>query len=74
MEGSGVGTRDGTTQITWTVGSSQNTWRSGLRRVAAGAGERTETLRAELIAATVEVLAEGSNPRLSRTRYMRTAA
>jgi len=33
-----------------------------------------QTLRTRLIAATVELAAEGSNPRLVGTRHVRTAA
>jgi hypothetical protein len=73
MEGSEVGTTDGETQTRWTLGSAQNTQHTGLRRVAAHADRRSETLRARLIVATVEVLTHASNPRLGRTRYMRTA-
>jgi hypothetical protein len=65
---------DGKTSIELGFGSSHNTLRSRPRRVAAGAGEQIEMLRAGLSSATVETLAEGSNPRLSKTAYARTAA
>jgi hypothetical protein len=74
MEGSGVGTMDGATEIRWTLGCSRDTQSRRLRRVAAGSGEQAEALRARLIAATVEVLADGSSPRLDRTRDARAAA
>jgi hypothetical protein len=74
MEGNGVGTMDGETQIRWTVGCSHDTQSRRPRRVAAGSSVQAETLRARLIAATVEVLAEGSHPRLDTTGYTRTAA
>ncbi len=74
MEGSSVGIMDGQTQIRWTLGSSHDTQRSRPRRATTGASEQTETLRAKLIAATVEVLAQGSNPRLVGSGHTRIAA
>jgi hypothetical protein len=74
MEGNGVGTMDGATEIRWTVGCSQYTKSHRSRRVVAGSGVQAEALRARLIAATVEVLAEGSNPRLDKSLYARAAA
>ncbi len=74
MEGSEVGTMDGETQIRRTLGSSENSRRSGLNGVSVGAGGQIKTLRTRLIAATVEVLAEGSGPRLGGTGNTRTAA
>ena len=41
---------------------------TGLSRGYSGRFERQETLRARLIAATVEAVAEGSGPRLTETR------
>jgi uncharacterized heparinase superfamily protein len=74
MEGSEVGTMDGETQIRWTVGSSQNTQCRRLHRVAVRSDKQTETLRDRVIAATVEVAAPASNPRLAKTRDARAAA
>jgi hypothetical protein len=74
MEGSEAGTMDGKTPIKRAFGPSDDKRRSRRRRVASNAGEQTETLRARLIAATVEVLAQGSHPRLDRTAYTRTVA
>ncbi len=73
MEGSRAGIMDGKTQIRWTLGSSHDTQRSRPRRATTGASEQTESLRAKLIAATVEVLAHGSNPRLAETAHTRIA-
>jgi hypothetical protein len=73
MEGSKAGTMDGTTQIRWTLGSSQNARRSGQHGVATGADGRIEALRARLIAATVEVVAEGSHPRLAGSAHAQIA-
>ncbi len=74
MEGSSVGIMDDKTQIRWTLGSSHDTQRARPRRIATGAGGQTETLRARLIGATVETLAQGSDPRLTKTWYTRIAA
>jgi hypothetical protein len=74
MEGSEAGIMDDKTQIRWTLGSSHDTQRPRSQHPIAGVSERTETLRARLITAIVEALAHGSNPRLGRTRYVRTAA
>jgi hypothetical protein len=74
MEGSSAGIMDGKTQIRWTLGSSHDTQRPSPQRIATGAREQAETLRARLITATVEVLAQGSNPRLVKTGHTRTAA
>ena len=74
MEGREAVTMEGKTRIKWDLGSSNDTQRAGVERVSAGAGAQTEALRARLIAATVEVLAEASHPRLRKTRDMRTAA
>jgi hypothetical protein len=73
MEGSEVGTMDGTTQIRWTLGSSQNTQCVGMNRMVAGAGGQAETLRDKLIAATVEIVAMGSNPRLAGSAHTQIA-
>jgi hypothetical protein len=62
---------DGKTAIKRALGSSQN---AHPRCVPANIDEPTETLRARLIAATAEVLAQGSHPRLSKTAHARAAA
>jgi len=80
MEGSEQGTMDGETQIerAVAVGTFRDAQRLCPRYDGADASEQTEALRAKLIAATVEVLAEGasnpSDPRLVETRVMRIAA
>jgi len=80
MEGSEQGTMDGETQIerALAVGSLHATQRLRPRCERAGASDATEALRSRLIAATVEVLAQGAgnpgDPRLIETRAMRTAA
>ncbi len=74
MEGREAVTMEGKTRIRWDLGFSNDTQRAGVERVAAGAGDQTEALRARLIAATVEVLAEGNVPRLVETRDIPTAA
>ncbi len=66
-------TMDGKTRITWVLRPSQNTQRTRPQRVTTGVNERREALRAKLIAATVEVFADGSNPRLWQTRDASTA-
>jgi hypothetical protein len=71
VEGSEEGTMDGETEIERALGSSQN---APLRRAPANIEESTETLRARLIAAVVEVLAQGSDPRLARTAHAPVAA
>ncbi len=67
-------TMDGKTRITWVLRPSQNTQRTRPQRLATGIGERREALRAKLIAATVEVFADASSPRLRQSRDMRIFA
>jgi len=74
MEGREAVTMEGKTRIKWDLGSSNDAQRTRVERVTAGASDQTEALRVRLIAATVEVLAEGSHPRLGQTRDMRAAA
>lgn len=74
MKGSDGVTMDGRTRITWVLRASQEALHTGPQRLIAGVGERRATLRARLIAAVVELAAEGSHPRLCRTRYVPTAA
>jgi len=61
-------TMDGKPRITWVLGPSQDAPRTRPQRVTAGVGCRRDAVRAKLIAATVEVFASGSHPRLDRTR------
>ncbi len=61
-------TMDGKTRITWVLGPSREALPTRPRRVTAGISDRRETLRAKLIAATVELAAEGSHPRLIESR------
>jgi len=70
MEGSSAKTMDGTTRITSTVGPFSHT-DTGPRYARASQSERTETLRARLIQATVEVVAEGSVHRLGQSGHLR---
>ena len=60
---------DGKTRTKRAPGRSQDAHRSRPRRGAGVSGEQAGTLRARLIAATVELLAEGSDPRLDKTGY-----
>jgi hypothetical protein len=71
VEGSKEGTMDGKTAIERTLGSSQN---ARPRWAPANIEEPSETLRTRLIAATVEVLAQGSHPRLGRTAHAHAVA
>ncbi len=61
-------TMDGKTRITWVLRPSQNTQRTRSQRVTTGISSRREALRAKLIAATVELAADASNPRLQQSR------
>ncbi len=67
-------TMDGRTRITWVLRPSQNTQRTRLQRVKAGVSESREALRAKLIAAAVELAAEASHPRLTKSRDAHVAA
>jgi hypothetical protein len=71
VEGSEQATMDGKTAIERALGSPHN---ARPRWTPANTDEPTETLRARLIAATVEVLAQGSDPRLGRTAHAPVAA
>ena len=62
-------TMDGDTRITWVLRPSQDAPRTRPQPVTVGISERREVLRAKLIAATVELAAEASHPRLDRTRH-----
>ncbi len=68
MKGREELTMDGKTRITWVLRPSHDAPRTRSQRVTAGIGEPREALRAKLIAATVELAADGSNPRLGRSR------
>lgn len=74
MEGREQVSIDGGTRVEWVPGPSGDAQRIGSQRVSSGIGEDFETLRAGLIAATVEVLAEGSDRRLGESRPAPTAA
>jgi len=73
MEGSNAKTMDGTTRVARAAGPSAHT-HTGSRCESASRGERTETLRARLITATVEVVAGASAPRLVKTQRTRISA
>ena len=66
-------TMDGKTRITWVLRPSHEALPTRPQRVTAGISDRHEALRAKLIAATVELAANGSNPRLRQSRDPRTA-
>ena len=68
MEGCKERTTDGRTPVERILAPSHDARRSGARRASAGAGEPTESLRARLVAATVELVAQASGPRLGKTR------
>ena len=74
MRGREEVTMDGKPRITWVLGPSQDAPRTRPQRVTAGLGGRREALRAKLIAAAVELAADGSHPRLDTTRHVRIAA
>ncbi len=74
MKGREVLTMDGGTQIKWVLEPSHNAHRTRSSCVATGICESTETLRAKLIAATIELAAEGSHPRLIESRHVRLIA
>ncbi len=67
-------TMDGNTRITWVLRPSREAPRNRPQPATTGIGERREALRAKLLAATVEVAANASNPRLTQSRGMRIAA
>ena len=73
MRGREVVTMDGNTQVTWVLRAPQNAPRTRLQPATAGTGDRNEPLRAKLIAATVQVAANASNPRLPQSRNMLVA-
>ena len=73
MRGCEVLTTDDRTRITWVLGPSRDARKAPVRRVGVGIGERAEALRAKLIAATIELAAEGSSPRLRQSRHAPTA-
>jgi len=77
MEGGAGNTMDGGTQIERTVvlDPLPEAARSQPPCEHGGGSEQLDALRARLLAATVELVAErGSNPRLIETRYIRPAA
>ncbi len=64
MEGREELTMEGETRLKRALRPPHDAAHSFPRRVAAGPGDQTGTLRARLIAATVEIVAEASHPRL----------
>jgi len=74
MKGREEVTMDGRARFKWVLTPSHDTEPTCPQRVSAGASEQTGTLHARLVAATVETLAEGSNPRLVDTRDTSEAA
>jgi len=77
MEGGKGSTMDGETQIERAImlDPLPNTQRPQAPCDHAGGGQEPEALRARLIAATVELVAErSSDPRLMETRYISSAA
>ena len=73
MKGREVLTMDDRTHVKWVLGPSGNAHRTRSKCVTTGIGEQAETLRAELVAAAIDVAGEGSNPRLIESRHARTA-
>ncbi len=74
MEGRKQVSADDGGRIEWVLRPSGDAPRIRPQRVSSGVGEDFETRRASLIAATVEVLAEGSDRRLGESRPVPTAA
>ena len=73
MKGREVLTMDDRTQVNWVLGPSRNAHRTRSKCATTGVGDTAEALRAKLIAAAIEVVAEGSNPRLNETRHAHIA-
>jgi len=69
VEGHEEVTMDGKTPSKRPLGHPREAQQAGPERVAAGVCDQAETLRRRLIAATIEVIAAGSDPRLSESRY-----
>ncbi len=69
MKGQGEVTMDGKTPIKRVVGHPPDAHQTGPGRVGAGVCDLAEALRSRLMAATIEVIAAGSDPRLSESRY-----
>ncbi len=67
MRGREEVTMDGKPRITWVLRPSHDAPPPRPQRVTAGIGRRRDVLRAKLIAAAVELFADGGHPRLSRT-------
>jgi len=74
MKGREELTMDGKTRITWVLRASHDAPRTRPQRVTTGINERREALPTKLIAATVELAADASNPRLNKMRHVRIAA
>ena len=71
MRGCEALTTDDRTRITWVIAPSRDARKAPVHRVDVGVDGEAEALRARLIAATVELAAEGNNPRLTQTRDAR---
>jgi len=74
MEGREEVTMEGQTRIKRGFRPSLEARRTRPQRVSAGASHQTGVLRARLIAASVELVANGSDPRLIKTRDIRETA
>lgn len=62
------------TRVTWVLKPSLQTGRTRPQRMIADLSEPNDALRARLLAATVELAADGSNPRLVKTLHACAAA
>ncbi len=74
MEGREAITMDGGTRIRLAARPARDVQRARVERTTASTGDRAEVLRERFVAATVELLARASVPRMTKTRYERTAA
>jgi hypothetical protein len=74
MEGRETVTMDGGTRIKLAARPVRDAQRARVERMTASASDRAEVLRERFIAATVELLASASVPRMGKTRYRPTAA
>ncbi len=74
MRGRGQLTMDAKPRVTWVLGPSRDASQTRPQRLTTGVDHRHDALRAKLIAAAVEGVADGSHPRLGRTLHVRTAA
>ena len=70
VKGREVLTMDDRTPIKWVLGPSHNAHRTRSKCVTTGINEPAENLRAKLLAATIELAAEGSHLRLIESRHV----